>query len=72
MHLGCWAHTRRKFVKVAKVRKKHRSKRANSKSLADEAMGYIGNLYRIEKEAQRRELDDAQIHQLRQQKANCS
>jgi transposase len=69
VHLGCWAHSRRKFVKVVKVRKKHRSKRANPKSLADEALDYIGNLYQIEKEAQRRELDAIQIYQLRQQKA---
>ncbi len=69
MHLGCWAHARRKFVKVAKVRKKHRSKQANPKSLADEALDYIGNLYQIEKEAQRRELGAVQICQLRQEKA---
>jgi transposase len=69
VHLGCWAHARRKFVKVVKVRKKHRSKRVNPKSLADEALNYIGNLYRIEKEAQRRELDAVQIYQLRQEKS---
>ena len=69
VHLGCWAHARRKFVKIAKVRKKHRSKRVNPRSLADEALNYIGNLYQIEKDAQRRQLDAAQIHQLRQQKA---
>jgi hypothetical protein len=69
VHLGCWAHARRKFVKVATVRKKHRSKRANPKSLADEALDYIGNLYRIEKEARRRELDAVQIDQLRQEKS---
>jgi transposase len=69
VHLGCWAHARRKFVKVVKVRKKHRSKRANPKSLADEALDYIGNLYQIEKEAKRRQLDTMQIYQLRQEKA---
>jgi transposase len=69
VHLGCWAHARRKFVKVVKVRKKHRSKRVNPKSLADEALDYIDNLYQIEKEAQRRELDAVQICQLRQEKA---
>jgi len=68
-HLGCWAHARRKFVKVVKVRKKHRSKRANPKSLADEALDYIGNLYQIEKEAKRRQLGTMQIYQLRQEKA---
>ena len=69
VHLGCWAHARRKFVKVAKVRKKHRSKRANPKSLADHALDYIGKLYQIEKVARQRQLDTAQIYQLRQDKS---
>jgi transposase len=69
VHLGCWAHARRKFVKVVKVRKKNRSKQVNPKSLADEALDYIGNLYKIEKEAKRRELDVSQIYQLRQEKS---
>ncbi len=69
VHLGCWSHARRKFVKVIKVRKKHRSKRVNPKSLADEALDYIGKLYQVEKEARRRELDFVQIYQLRQEKA---
>ena len=69
VHLGCWAHSRRKFIKVVKVRKKHRSKRVNPKSLADEALDYIGRLYQVEKEAQRREMDFVQIYQLRQEKA---
>jgi len=68
VHLGCWAHARRKFVKVVQVRKKHRSKRANPKSLADEALDYIGNLYRIEKYARRLELEPDQIRELREQK----
>ena len=69
VHLGCWAHARRKFVKVVKVRKKHRSKRVNPKNLADEALEYIGKLYQIEKEAKRRELDADEIYQLRQKKS---
>jgi transposase len=69
VHLGCWAHARRKFVKVATVRKKHRSKRASPKSLAEVALDYIGKLYQIEKEARRRELDAVQIYQLRQEKS---
>jgi transposase len=69
VHLGCWAHSRRKFMNVVKVRKKHRSKRANPKSLADEALDYIGDLYQIEKEAKRLQLDAAGINQLRQEKA---
>jgi transposase len=69
VHLGCWAHARRKFVKVVKVRKKHRSKRVNPKSLAEVALDYIGRLYQIEKEAQRLQLEAVPIYQLRQQKS---
>jgi transposase len=69
VHLGCWAHSRRKFIQVVKVRKKHRSKRADPKSLADEALDYIGKLYQIEKEAKLRELDVVEIYQLRQEKS---
>jgi transposase len=69
VHLGCWAHARRKFVKVATVRKKHRSKRVNPKSLADQALDYIGKLYKIEKQARRQKLDADQIYRLRQQEA---
>jgi len=69
VHLGCWAHARRKFVKVIKIRKKHRSKRVNPKGLADEALNYIGKLYQIEKEARQRKLDADQIRQLRQEKS---
>ena len=68
VHLGCWAHARRKFVKVVKVRKKHRGKRASPKSLADEALDYIGKLYGIEKDARRRQLGPDQIRELREQK----
>jgi transposase len=66
VHLGCWVHARRKFVKVVQVRKKHRSNRTNPKSLADEALDYIGKLYQVEKKARRLELDCEEIYQLRQ------
>ena len=67
VHLGCWAHVRRKFVKVVQVRKKHRGKQANPKGLADEALEYIGKLYGIEKQARRLKLDPDQIRKLREQ-----
>jgi transposase len=68
-HVGCWAHVRRKFVEVVKATKKHRGKRLNPKSLADEALDYIGHLYDIEKEARLGDLDHDRIYWLRQQKA---
>ncbi len=66
--MGCWAHARRKFVAVVKAKKKIRSKRKNPKSLADEAMAFIGQLYRIEKRAREQELSFDQIGRLRQEK----
>jgi transposase len=67
VHLGCWAHVRRKFFDVAKVRKKHRGKRGNPKGLADQALEYIRALYRIEKQIRQDQLTPDQIHQRRQE-----
>ena len=50
LHLGCWAHARRKFMDVVKVRKKHRGIRGNPRTLADQALEYIGKLYGIERQ----------------------
>ncbi len=69
IHMGCWAHARRKFAEVVKARKKIRGKRANAKTLADEALDYIGKLYLIEKQAREQEMTVEQIHALRQEKA---
>jgi transposase len=67
--MGCWAHARRKFVAVVKAKKKIRSKRKNTRSLADEAVTFIGQLYRIEKQAREHELSSEQIGRLRQAEA---
>ncbi len=69
IHILCWAHARRKFAEVVKARKKIRGKRANAKTLADEALDYIGKLYLIEKQAREQEMTVEQIHTLRQEKA---
>jgi transposase len=69
IHMGCLAHARRKFVEVNKGRKKARGKKKVSKGLADEALDYIGELYRIEKYAREKELSYNQIRDLRQEKA---
>jgi transposase len=69
VQLGCWAHVRRKFVDVIKVKKKIRSNLKNPKSLADEAVDYIRGLYRIEKHARQQELSPEQIVELRQAEA---
>ncbi len=69
VHLECFAHVRRKFVDVAKVRKKHRGKKARQKTLADEAIDYIRKLYLIEKQARVAEMTPDQRYRLRQQEA---
>lgn len=68
-HLGCWVHVRRKFVEVTKARKKSRGKKVNVKSLADQALDLISQLYSIEKHARSQVLTTDQIRQLRQDKA---
>jgi transposase len=67
--LGCMVHARRKFMAVVKVRKKERGKKAATKGLADEALDYIKELYRIEKYARQNELTVDQIRELRQEKS---
>ena len=54
---------------IIKAKKKNRSKRVHPKSLADEALEFIGRLYQIEKEAKIKKLEPKQIYQLRQKKA---
>lgn len=65
--LGCWAHARRKFIDVVKVRKKHRGKRSNPRTLADQALDYIGKLYGIERHI--RHLCPDEIYQYRQKES---
>lgn len=69
IHMGCLTHARRKFIEVNKGRKKARGKSKESKGLADEALDYIGQLYRIEKYAREQQLSFDQIRDLRQEKA---
>jgi len=67
--MGCWAHARRKFVAVIKVKKKIRSNRKNPKGLADEALEFIEELYRLEKQARQENLKPDPIWELRQSQA---
>jgi len=61
-HLGCWAHARRKFIEAQKAAAK-----SSKTSKADVAVGLIGKLYAIEKQA--KDFDPEQTLQLRQQEA---
>ena len=65
VHLGCWAHVRRKFMDAAKAGSS-KSKKSGS---VDVALGYIRKLYGIEKRAKARKLDVEQLVALRQNEA---
>jgi transposase len=52
-HVCCFAHARRKFFEAAKVTKK--------KGLAEEASGYIGKLYALEKELRKQDISLSQF-----------
>jgi transposase len=52
-HVGCFAHARRYFFEAAKVGEKS--------VLAKEAIGYIGKLYKIEKELRDKKLSPTQF-----------
>lgn len=71
IHLGCWAHVRRKFVEVVKTRQKLRGQAISRKGLADEALDYIGQLYLIEKTAKVEQLSFDQICHLRQKESQA-
>jgi transposase len=58
-HVGCWAHTRRKFDEAAKPSKKPGS--------AQEALGRIAKIYRIERELRAQQLEPEQFAGKRRQ-----
>lgn len=62
IHVGCMAHARRKFDETAKV-----SKNASS---ANEALKYIRNLYKIEKELRAMNLSDNDFVKMRKEQAS--
>jgi transposase len=64
--VGCFAHARRNFVKVIDARGKGAKGKTGSAELA---LGYIGELYRIEKAARAAELTPPEIQQFRIQRA---
>ena len=64
--VGCWAHARRKFHEVLQAAAPQVAQR---KLAAEEALEFIGRLYRIEKEARVKELSVGDIYELRQQQA---
>jgi len=68
IHVGCWAHVRRKFHDLVQARQKH--SRHNSKTgSGDVALKYIRKLYMIESVAKQQSLSADQIRSLRQEQA---
>lgn len=63
IHVGCWAHARRKFVDAQKGRGK--SKKTGSVEIA---LGYIQKIYAVEKEAAREKLSPEAHLDLRREK----
>jgi len=63
IHVGCWAHARRKFMDVKKASS---SKKAGS---ADKALSYIRRLYGLEKAARTKGMSARQVYELRQNQA---
>ncbi|MEJ2467439.1 MAG: IS66 family transposase [Candidatus Thiodiazotropha sp.] len=60
-HVGCMAHARRKFQEVITAQGKNRKRGS-----ADQALAYIGKLYRLESDARAARLDPDQILSMRQ------
>jgi transposase len=64
LHVGCWAHARRKFHEVVKS-----SAGQGRRGYAGEALEIIGKLYAIEKLADQGSMNVEERRQLRQEKA---
>lgn len=55
VHVGCWAHARRKFIEVAQAGGKKKS------GSADVALAFIQKLYAIEKDIRSREFEPSEV-----------
>lgn len=64
--LGCFSHARRKFIDIIDARGKKDKGKTGS---AEQALGYIQKLYRIERSAADRKLSPYKIFELRQNEA---
>ena len=64
IHVGCWAHVRRKFVDVVKSSGKRKSLKGRI-GAAEQAVKYIKQLYGIEKKAKEEELGYDAIYEMR-------
>jgi len=69
VHVGCWAHVRRKFTDVTKTLGGKSNNGSRKSGSADVALGFIGKLYAIETQAKARGLTPDQLRNERQEKA---
>jgi transposase len=67
-HAGCWAHSRRKFMEILKIKGKYHKKKAKV-GHADHAVNFIRQLYVIEHQANEEQLSVEQRGAIRQEKA---
>jgi transposase len=68
IHVGCWAHARRKFKEVQNTAKNIKNRKGKTGS-ADVALSYIHKLYAIESRAKSLDYTPEQFYQERQDKA---
>lgn len=66
VHLGCWAHVRRKFVAVIKARRRHKK---SQPTYSDQVIALIKELYAVETIARKKNLPDEEFLALRKRDA---
>jgi transposase len=65
VHVGCWAHARRKFVEAIEAQPNNKRRRGSG----EVALDYIGRLYEIEKRAGEWRLSEEEVYRIRQKEA---
>jgi transposase len=68
IHIGCWAHARRKFIEVINARKRNKGAGDQKTGSAEIAVDYIRKLYDIERDARKQEFPPDRVYELRQEK----
>ena len=68
IHVGCWAHVRRKFVDVVKASGKRKSVKGRTGN-AEKAIRYISKLYAIEGDAKEQDLTYKELYEVRRKNA---
>jgi len=70
IHVGCWAHARRKFDEALGAQGKNKNKgakRTKKQGKAEQGLRWIGKLYRIERETA--EMSAQERHRIRQERS---